>query len=206
VLRILVERGVATSLRALVGHAFDVFDAVPGVSRADDALLDFLYERLRGTLRDQGYTAQQVAAVVDPRPDIVADLPQRLAAVRAFEAMPEAQALAAANKRTVNILRKAGPEADAAAAVRADLLAAGAERGLHDALQALAPLVESRMAAGDYSGALVACARARDAVDRFFDDVMVMDEDPALRANRLALLKGVRAAMNRVADIALLAS
>jgi glycyl-tRNA synthetase beta chain len=206
VLRIVIERGLRVSLRALVDGAFAAFNGVPAVKPDAGPLLDFLYERLRGYLREQGYSAQEVSAVVDSRPDVIADLPQRLAAVRAFEAMPEAAALAAANKRTVNILRKAGPEADAAAAVRADLLAAGAERGLHDALQALAPLVESRMAAGDYSGALVACARARDAVDRFFDDVMVMDEDPALRANRLALLKGVRAAMNRVADIALLAS
>jgi len=206
VLRIVIERGLGIELGTLVEAAFDTFKGVPAVKQDPAALLDFLYERLRGYLREQGYTAQEVAAVVDSRPERVADLPRRLAAVRAFEAMPEAAALAAANKRTVNILRKAGAEADAAAAVRADLLGAGAERGLHEALTALAPLVESRMAAGDYNAALVACAGARDAVDRFFDDVMVMADDPALRANRLALLKGVRAAMNRVADIALLAS
>ena len=206
VLRILVERHVGASLRTLVRHAFDAFDGVPGVARADDALLDFLYERLRGTLRDQGYTAQQVAAVVDPRPDVVADLPQRLAAVRAFEAMPEAQALAAANKRTVNILRKAGDAEAGSSAVDAALLAPGAEQDLHAALEALGPVVSAHLGRGDYTAALVACASARDAVDRFFDDVMVMDADPRLRANRLALLRGVRATMNRVADIALLAA
>jgi len=206
VLRIVVERGLRISLGELVGIAFQAFDAVPAVKPDTGGLLYFLYERLRGYLREQGYTAQEVAAVVDPRPELIADLPQRLAAVRAFEAMPEAAALAAANKRTVNILRKAGSEADAARAVRADLLGEGAERGLHEALAKLAPLVESRMAAGDYTGALVACASAADAVDRFFDDVMVMADDPRLRANRLALLKEVRAAMNRVADIALLAT
>ena len=206
VLRILIERGQRVPLRGLVETAFAAFRDLPVVKPDPAALLDFLYERLRGYLREQGYTAQEVAAVVDPRPDVIADLPQRLAAVRAFEAMPEAAALAAANKRTVNILRKAGGEADAAAGVRADLLGAGAERGLHDALTELAPLVDARMRAGDYTGALVACARARDAVDRFFDDVMVMADDPALRSNRLALLKGVRAVMNRVADIALLAT
>ena len=206
VLRILIEHRLRISLRTLVDAAFAAFNAVPAVKPQPDAVLDFFYERLRGYLREQGYTAQEVAAVVDPRPDAIADLPQRLAAVRAFEAMPEAAALAAANKRTVNILRKAAGEADSAPAVRAELLGAGAEQALHDALARLAPLVDARMAEGDYTAALVACASAKDAVDRFFDDVMVMADDPALRANRLALLKGVRAAMNRVADIALLAT
>jgi glycyl-tRNA synthetase beta chain len=206
VLRIVIERDLPVKLSGLIGTAFDAFNAVPAVKSDSEGLLGFLYERLRGYLREQGYTAQEVAAVVDPRPDVIADLPERLAAVRAFESMPEAAALAAANKRTVNILRKAGSEADAARVVRAELLAEGPERGLHEALAKLAPLVEARMAAGDYTGALVACASAAEAVDRFFDDVMVMADDPALRANRLALLKGVRAAMNRVADIALLAA
>jgi glycyl-tRNA synthetase beta chain len=206
VLRILVERGIGAPLRELVRHAFDAFEAQPMVTRADDALLDFLYERLRGYLREQGYTAQQVAAVVDARPDVVSDLPQRLAAVRAFEAMPEAQALAAANKRTVNILRKAGDAGAGTSIVDPALLAPGAERDLHAALEALGPVVTARLHTGDYTGALVACASARDAVDRFFDDVMVMDDDPRLRATRLALLRGVRATMNRVADIALLAA
>jgi glycyl-tRNA synthetase beta chain len=147
-----------------------------------------------------------VAAVVEPRPDVIADLPRRLAAVRAFEAMPEAQALAAANKRIVNILRKAGPDADARPAIDRALLEPGAEHDLYLALERLLPLVESHFTAGDYTSALVACARARDAVDRFFDDVMVMSDDAGLRANRLALLRGVRQTMNRVADIALLAA
>jgi len=207
VIRILVEGGLGVSLHKLIDLAFEAFAGLPIVKPAQrDALLDFIYERLRGYLREAGYTAQQVAAVVDPRPDVIADLPQRLAAVRAFEAMPEAQALAAANKRIVNILRKAGPEADARPAIDRALLEPGAEHNLYLALERLLPLVESHFSAGDYTSALVACARARDAVDRFFDDVMVMADDPGLRANRLALLRGVRQTMNRVADIALLAA
>jgi glycyl-tRNA synthetase beta chain len=173
---------------------------------AADALLDFIYERLRGYLREQGYSAQQVAAVVDARPDVIASLPQRLAAVRAFEAMPEAAALAAANKRTVNILRKAGAAGAQVGTIDAGLLEPGAEQALYAALDALQPVVAARLADGDYTAALVACASAKDAVDRFFDDVMVMADDSRLRANRLALLRGVRETMNRVADIALLAA
>jgi glycyl-tRNA synthetase beta chain len=205
VLRILIERAPPVSLRMLVGLAFEAFDGVPGVQPVHEALGDFVYERLRGYLREQGYTAQEVAAVVDPRPDAIADLPQRLAAVRAFEAMPQAQALAAANKRTVNILRKAGDAATTLGEVNPKLLAPGAEHDLFAALQTLRPVVDACLRAGDYTAALVACAGAKEAVDRFFDDVMVMAEDPALRANRLALLRSVRETMNRVADIALLA-
>jgi glycyl-tRNA synthetase beta chain len=205
VVRILVERSLAVSLRTLLDVAFDAFAGVAGLQPAHAALTEFLYERLRGYLRDQGYSAQEVAAVVDPRPDAIADLPQRLAAVRAFEAMPQAQALAAANKRTANILRKAGDAATSLGSVDPRLLEPGAEQALFAALEALRPLVDARLQSGDYTAALVACAGAKDAVDRFFDDVMVMADDPALRANRLALLRGVRETMNRVADIALLA-
>jgi glycyl-tRNA synthetase beta chain len=205
VVRILVERSLDVPLPALVAFAFEAFAGVPAVQRRDEAVLEFVYERLRGYLRERGYGANEVAAVIDRRPETIADLPQRLAAVRAFEAMPEAEALAAANKRIVNILRKAGPEAEAQPFVDGALVTPGAEHALYDALKRLVPVVEAGVAAGDYTAALVACASARDAVDRFFDDVMVMADDRALRENRLALLRGVRATMNRVADIALLA-
>jgi glycyl-tRNA synthetase beta chain len=205
VVRILVERELEADLPNLVALAFDAFAGAPSVQRRDDAVLDFVYERLRGYLRERGYGANEVAAVIDRRPEAIADLPRRLAAVRAFEAMPEAEALAAANKRIVNILRKAGAEAEAQPFVDGSKVTPGAEHALYDALKRLVPVVEEGVAAGDYTAALVACASARDAVDRFFDDVMVMADDPVLRHNRLALLRGVRATMNRVADIALLA-
>jgi glycyl-tRNA synthetase beta chain len=214
VVRILVERSLDVPLPTLVDLAYDSFgegrlvahrgEAVPFTARKNE-VLDFIYERLRGYLRDLGYGANEVASVIDRRPESIADLPQRLAAVRAFEAMPEAGALAAANKRIVNILRKAGAEAEAQPFVDGAVITPGAEQGLYQALKALVPVVEHAVERGDYTAALVACASARDAVDRFFDDVMVMAEEPALRHNRLALLRGVRATMNRVADIALLA-
>jgi glycyl-tRNA synthetase beta chain len=203
VIRILIERHRALSLGGLVDRAFASFDAVPGFTPARDALLDFIVERLRGYLRDQGYTANQVAAVVDARPDTIADLPSRLAAVQAFAALPEAAALSAANKRIVNILRKSG--AEAAAVVDHVHLADGAERDLFAIFARLSPQVDADYGNGDFSGALRALASARPAVDRYFEDVMVMADDPAIRANRLALLRGVATTMNRVADISKLA-
>jgi glycyl-tRNA synthetase beta chain len=162
-------------------------------------LLDFLYERLRGYLRDRGYTANQVAAVVDSRPDCIDDLPDRLEAVRAFEALPEALSLSAANKRIVNILRKA--QGEGGGAVDLSVLVDGAERALHAAFDQLRPIVESRVADGDFAAALRALASTKPTVDRFFDDVMVMADDPKIRGNRLALLREVASTMNHVADI-----
>ncbi|MEO6566852.1 MAG: glycine--tRNA ligase subunit beta [Casimicrobiaceae bacterium] len=203
VIRILIERQRALSLAQMVDDAFTSFNEAPGVTAAPDALLDFIYDRLRGYLRDQGYTATQVAAVVDARPDRIADLPSRLAAVQAFAALPESAALAAANKRIVNILRKNG--AEAAPAVDHARLAAGAEQDLFAIFARLGPQVETDYGNGDFAGALQALAAAKPAVDRYFEDVMVMADDPAIRANRLALLRGVATTMNRVADISKLA-
>ena len=203
VIRILVERRLALSLRELIGVAFKTFDAVPAVKDARADVEQFIYERLRGYLREQGNSASQTAAVVDAFPDVIHDLPQRLTAVRAFEALPESGALATANKRIVNILRKS--ESEAAVAVDRAMLTDGAEHDLYVAFQKLHPQVEAACAGGDFTSALKSLAGAKPAVDRFFDDVMVMAEDPALRANRLALLRGVAATMNRVADISKLA-
>jgi glycyl-tRNA synthetase beta chain len=203
VIRILIERKRRLSLSGLVAIAFDAMAQQRAVSRPSEAVLDFLYERLRGYLRDRGYTANQVAAVVDSRPDCIDDLPERLEAVRAFEALPEALSLSAANKRIVNILRKA--QGEGGGAVDPSVLADGAERALHAAFDRLKPVVESRVADGDFSAALQALASTKPTVDRFFDDVMVMADDPKIRGNRLALLREVAATMNHVADISKLA-
>ena len=203
VLRILIEKRVALPLSQLLGLAFQAFNAVPGGKPVPESLADFLYERLRAHLRDQGYTANQVEAVLAQRPERVDLVPDQLAAVKAFETLPESDALAAANKRIVNILRKA--EADAAPAVDRGRLAEGAEHDLWQAFQHLTPVVDAHCAKGDYTAALKVLATAKPAVDRFFDDVMVMADDPDVRANRLALLRGVAATMNRVADISKLA-
>lgn len=203
IIRTLIERKLRLSLSAMIDVAFDALAQQRTVSRPRAAVLDFVYERLRGYLRERGYTANQVAAVVDSRPDRIDDLPERLDAVCAFEALPEALSLSAANKRIVNILRKAGDEAGGA--VDGSVLADGAERALHEAFDRLRPIVESRVAAGDFAAALAALASTRPTVDRFFDDVMVMADNPHIRANRLALLREVAATMNHVADISKLA-
>ncbi len=202
-LRILIERGHAIPLAVLVRQAMAAFDGTPGFNADPAPLLDFLYERLRGYLRERGFTALEVAAVLDSHPDTIADLPARLAAVQSFAVLPEAAALAAANKRIVNILRKSG--AEAAVTVDRSRLESGAEHDLYMAFQQLGPQVEADFGRGDYTAALRALASAKPVVDRYFDDVMVMAEDPAVRANRLALLRGVAQTMNRVADIGKLA-
>jgi glycyl-tRNA synthetase beta chain len=203
VIRILIEKQLALPLTLLATLAFKAFEGVPGVKDASPELASFIYDRLRGYLRDQGYTANQIAAVVDAAPEDIHLVPARLAAVQSFEALPESGALAAANKRIVNILRKS--ESDAAPAVDRSRLEAGAEHDLWLAFQKLDPAVAADCGRGDFSAALQALATAKPAVDRFFDDVMVMADDPAIRANRLALLRGIASTMNRVADISKLA-
>jgi glycyl-tRNA synthetase beta chain len=204
VIRILIEKQLALPLPVLTALAVKAFDGVPAVKDASPELASFLYDRLRGYLREQGYTANQIAAVVDGAPADIQLVPARLAAVQSFEALPESGALAAANKRIVNILKKS--ESEAANAVDRGRLEEGAEHDLWLAFQKLDPAVDADFARGDFSSALKALASARPAVDRFFDDVMVMADDPAIRANRLALLRGIRTTMNRVADISKLAS
>jgi len=203
VIRILIERQLALPLPELLALAFGAFAGVPAVKDTKASLAAFFYDRLRGYLREEGFTANQIAAVVDAEPADIHVVPARLAAVQAFEALPESGALAAANKRIVNILRKS--EAEAAAAVDRARLESGAEHDLWLAFQKLEPAVDADCSRGDYASALLALASARPAVDRFFDDVLVMAEDPAIRANRLALLRGIAQTMNRVADISKLA-
>jgi glycyl-tRNA synthetase beta chain len=203
VLRILIERRLALPLPGLLGLAFQAFNSVPATQPVPDELADFIYERLRGHLRDQGYTADQVEAVLVQRPQRIDLVPEQLAAVKAFEALPEAAALSAANKRIVNILKKSG--GDVAASVDVERLTQGAERDLWQSFEALAPEVDRHCACGDYTRALKALAASKPAVDRFFDEVMVMVDDADVRANRLALLTLVAATMNRVADISKLA-
>ena len=171
-------------------------DTVPKV-------LDFIYDRLAGMLREQGYSAQEVDAVVAPGPQRLGDIPKRLAAVRAFAALPEAPALAAANKRIANILKKAD-KADAH--VSEILLREPAEQALHAAMKDIAPRAATQFAAGDYTASLQTLAALRAPVDAFFDGVMVNAEQADLRLNRLGLLATLHQAMNRVADLSRLAA
>jgi glycyl-tRNA synthetase beta chain len=204
VLRILIERALPLPLPTLLGLAFQAFNGVAATKPVPEVLASFLYERLWGHLRELGYTANQVEAVLAQRPSRIDRVPEQLAAVKTFEALPEAGALSAANKRIVNILKKSGGEA--AAAVDVERLTEDAERDLWRSFEALAPEVDRHCAGGDYTGALLALATVKPIVDRFFDDVMVMVDDTDVRANRLALLARVAKTMNRVADISKLAA
>jgi glycyl-tRNA synthetase beta chain len=204
VLRILMEKRLPLSLSDLVQKAFEATNAVPGIERRPEEMETFLLERLRANLREQGYSANQVDAVLTLRPSRIDLVPAQMEAIRTFAALPEAEALAAANKRIGNILRK--NESEIAPAVDGTLLIDGAEKDLYTAVQELLPVVRDHVKRGDYTAALRSLASARTRVDRFFDDVMVMADDAALRANRLALLRGLSEAMNQVADISKLAA
>jgi glycyl-tRNA synthetase beta chain len=204
VIRMLVERDLPLDLDALVAEAARAMGPLLTDTGATVELLDFIHDRLAGSLREQGYSAQEVDAVLALKPTRLAEVPRRLAAVRAFAALPEAASLAAANKRVGNILKKS--EAGGAAAVNTALLGEPAEAALYEALQAVAPKADAAFAAGDYTASLQALAALKAPVDAFFDHVMVNADDPALRANRLALLAQLHAAMNRVADLSRLAA
>lgn len=203
VLRILIEGRLALDLRHLIEIAFDAFAATPSVHSAVDELEAFIHDRLRAYLRERGYSANQIDAVMSPPPRRIDLVPDRLAAVQAFLALPEAAALAAANKRIVNILKKSG--GDSAVAIDRSLLSDGAEHDLYAVVERLLPVVHRHVDKGEYPEALLALASARSSVDRFFDAVLVMADEPAVRANRLALLRGLATAMNQVADISKLA-
>ena len=200
VVRMLIERQLPLAVPQLVADAFHAFPEGHGQAQAEVQL--FLFERLVGYLRDQGYSAHEVDAVVALRPAHWAEIPQRLAAVRAFAALPEAPALAAANKRVGNILKKSD---GAAAAVDPALFAEPAERALHAALAEIAPRADAAFARGEHAASLQALAALKTPVDAFFDAVMVNADDAALRNNRLALLGALHQAMNRVADLSRLA-
>jgi glycyl-tRNA synthetase beta chain len=203
-IRMLSEGNLDLPLNALLNVAASAFSSVDGFQSADAALADFIYDRLAGSLREQGYTAQEVDAVVSQRPQRLGDIPKRLAAVRAFSALPEADALAAANKRVSNILKKV--ENTVEATVDNALLKEVAEIALHDALVDVVPQADAAFVTGDYTESLQALAALRSPVDAFFDGVMVNADDPALRANRLGLLAKLHAAMNKVADLSKLSA
>ncbi|MDD0838993.1 glycine--tRNA ligase subunit beta [Curvibacter sp. HBC61] len=201
VVRMLIDQQLPLSLSALLSSAVPAFG--DKITDATPALADFIYDRLAGGLREQGFSAQEVDAVLALRPQRLSDVAQRLEAVRAFAALPEAAALAAANKRVSNILKKAG-EVDAH--VSPVLLKEPAEQALYAALQATVPGANQQFEAGDYTASLQALAALRAPVDAFFDGVMVNAEETDLRLNRQGLLKTLHEAMNRVADLARLAS
>ena len=187
VIRILAERALPLSLRELV---------------KDPALEAFIYERARGYFHEQGYTANEVEAVLALRPERLDLVPRQLEAVRAFAGLPEAESLAAANKRIANILKQAGavrPDYDVA------LLVLPEEKALAGAFRSLQSSVEKAYANLEYTSALKALAALKAPVDAFFDKVMVMDKDARVRDNRIGFLGTLHGTMNRIADLSKLA-
>ena len=200
VIRMLIEKDLAIDLSTLLSLSTPVFG--DKITDASEPLAAFIYDRLAGSLREQGFSAQEVDAVLALQPQRLSEVAKRLAAVRAFAALPESPALAAANKRIGNILKKAG-EVDAHA--NPALFKEDAEEALHAAMQKLVPESTTQFESGDYTASLQTLAALHGPVDAFFDDVMVNAEEMDLRLNRQGLLKSLHVAMNRVADLSRLA-
>jgi glycyl-tRNA synthetase beta chain len=234
VIRLLVEKSLPVDLSEAIRFALEPFSpfnilrlvrkpngeevrAIEPHQLAKDTaetISSFIYDRFAGSLREQGYSAQEVDAVISQLPQRLMQVPKRLAAVRAFKALIEAEPLAAANKRVGNILKKSEDATVAqlknggALLTQVDtvLLQEPAEHALYEALKRVGPVSEAAFASGDYTASLQALAALKTPVDAFFDNVMVNADDPVLRANRLGLLAQLHAAMNRVADLSKLAT
>ena len=214
--RTLIEGGFELDLEALLREAVELLPEIApaksakpaAVAPADakqqlvDDLREFIYERLRGYYADQGFGSDQFDAVRAVEPETLLDFDRRLRAVAEFAKLPEAAALAAANKRIGNILRQAGDVAGGK--IDAALLDAGAESELHRQVE-MATLATDPLRQGNcYVDMLRTLAALRAPVDRYFDEVMVMVDDAAKRQNRLVLLGGLRRMFLHVADISLL--
>ena len=213
VVRMMVEQALPLELPQLIKSAFEPFGTLanPDAFKADlGGLHAFMLDRLRGWLRtwkDDRWDAVSIDAALAVETARLDQLPARLDALVAFRALPESAALAAANKRIGNILRKSAPEMleGQAPAIDSARLVEPAEVALAHALAQIEDAVDADFGAGHYAESLARLAALRGPVDTFFEAVMVMAEDPGLRANRLALLASLYARMNRVADLARLA-
>ncbi len=206
VVRMLMDKSLQINVRQLIefGHAAFMNGLIAPQDELRPKLELFFQERIVGLLESEGHPFANVSAVL-ASPDLASwgEIRARLAAVRAFAALPESAALAAANKRIGNILKKA-PEVDAH--VSPVLLKEPAEIALYGAMQSVLPRAQTLFEGGDYTGSLQALAALRSPVDAFFDGVMVNAEEIDLRRNRQGLLKSLFAAMNRVADLSRLAT
>jgi glycyl-tRNA synthetase beta chain len=204
IIRMLIENKLPLPFAALIQDVLSAFDSQSADSPATvQAIKEFCFDRLSVNLRENGASAQEVDAVLSLDPALLSEIPQRLTAVRTFAELAEAPALAAANKRVSNILKKV--EGEVEAKVNASLLQEPAEIALNTALSSVKPQADKLFEGGDYTASLKALAALKAPVDDFFDNVMVNAEDPALRANRLGLLATLHQAMNRVADLSKLA-
>jgi glycyl-tRNA synthetase beta chain len=196
IVRIIVENKLSLSLSDLSNAAFEPFN-----NKTSAGLVEFVYERFASYLKELGFSTLQIDAVLSKNPSQPSLVPKQLEAVKAFQALPEAESLAAANKRVANILRQAAGKGESFANAERKALKEAQELALFDALQKASGSANQLFDRGDYAGYLKTFAVLKAPVDAFFDKVMVMAEEKALRQNRLALLGDLREAMNRVADI-----
>jgi glycyl-tRNA synthetase beta chain len=204
IIRMLIENKLPLPFEQLIQDVLSAFDSTSADSAATVAAIkEFCFDRLSVNLRENGATPQEVDAVLSLDPALLSEIPQRLTAVRTFAQLAEAPALAAANKRVSNILKKV--EGEVPAQVNASLLQEPAEIALNAALSKVKPEADTLFENGDYTASLKALAALKAPVDDFFDNVMVNAEDQALKANRLGLLATLHQAMNRVADLSKLA-
>ncbi|MDI1360451.1 glycine--tRNA ligase subunit beta [Methylotenera sp.] len=205
IIRMLIECKLPLEFSKLIEGVLKQFNAEASTQSATvQAIKEFCFDRLSVNLREQGASPQEVDAVLSLNPEILSDIPQCLNAVRSFSALEEAPALAAANKRVGNILKKV--EGEVKAEVNANLLQEPAEIALNDALSKVKPEADKLFESGDYTASLKSLSALKAPVDAFFDNVMVNADDPALKANRLGLLAILHQTMNRVADLSKLAS
>ncbi len=205
VVRILIEKNLDLPLDQLLADTQAQFAGVANVQDQRGDILAFIQDRARAYLRDQGFETAAIEAVLAECPSQLNQVPERLKALTQFMATPEAQALCAANKRIGNILKKSS-ESDSGKGFDAALLSEPAEQALAKALSQVGPQAETLSAKGDYANAMTGLSVLKEPVDQFFDTVMVNADDPAVRANRLALLKALHQAMNQVADLSRLAA
>ena len=203
IIRMLIECKLNVSFETLIDLALQQFKSDDKASVLA-AITEFCFDRLSVNLKEQGASAQEVDAVLALNPSLLSEIPKRLEAVRAFSALAEAPALAAANKRVGNILKKI--EGDVAAKINDALLQEPAEKALAATLAKIKPEADALFESGDYTNSLKALAALKAPVDDFFDNVMVNAEDPSLKANRQGLLATLHQAMNRVADLSKLAA
>lgn len=203
ILRMVIEKNLPLKLSDLLELGFEIERHVEGVKDARKELRDFFFDRLRVMFKDQGYTAQEIDAVLSLNPDQLNEIPARLAAVRSFEKLPESEALAAANKRISNILKKI--EGEVPTKIDPSLFESDAEKALSSAIDQVEPAALADFEAGHYEEMLSRLSTLKTPVDEFFDKVMVNADDPALRANRQALLARLHHLMNQVAELAKIA-
>ena len=203
IIRMLIECKLNISFETMIDLALQQFK-VEDKAGVLSSITEFCFDRLSVNLREQGASAQEVDAVLALNPSLLSEIPKRLEAVRAFSSLDEAPALAAANKRVGNILKKI--EGNVEAKINDALLQEPAEKALAITLAKIKPEADALFERGDYTNSLKALAALKAPVDDFFDNVMVNADDPALKANRQGLLATLHQAMNRVADLSKLAA